>query len=390
MPGQLLEFKPVSTARTMRNRNLELSPESIHQLHGTSTKMDSSDSTYKVEAIATPKTKQAISYDPEFGNAVKDNEFTGLRVPQMTTGQELRAFGNPIMEAVILKECFAFPTPEEPVTETTVEVESFDGVKISVSRFAQQKHRNPLKEGEALRPAIYHVHGGGMVAGSVQIYAPQSRRNAAMWDTQVFAVDYRVAPENAAPGPVEDAFAGLQWLSQNAKSMGIDPARIVIYGDSAGGGIAAGTALLARDRKLEPPLAKQVLIYPMLDDRTRYGANWPIRGLLSWTEADNAIGWASYLGTERAGKEEADVSIHAAPGRATIEDLVGLPKTYIDTGGLDLFCEEDVGYAAKLLRAHVEVELHVYPGVPHGFESSGTPKVVKAAYQNRARAVQTV
>lgn len=353
--------------------------------------MDSTDVKIAAEAETAPKTtKSTIGFDPEYWNAVKDSDFTGIQVPIMKTGQDLRVFSNPLIKATIAKECSPFPAPDEPVTETKVEVESFDGAKISVSRFAQAKHRRPLKEGEALRAAVYHVHGGGMVAGSVEIFAPQFRRNAVTWDVQVFAVEYRLAPENPAPGPVEDALAGLTWLSQKAESMGIDPARIVIYGDSAGGGIAAGTALLARDRKLQPPLAKQVLVYPMLDDRTRYGADWPVRKFLAWTEADNKIGWGSYLGEDKAGREEAEVSIYAAPGRARPDELVGLPRTYVDTAGLDLFCDDDVAFAAKLLAAHVEVELHLYPGVPHGFEGAVTPQVVQAAYENRKRAIQAV
>lgn len=358
--------------------------------------MDATDAKVAAEAPTIPEptaesaSATTIGFDPEYWDAVKDNDFTGMEVPKIETGLDLRAFGNPLMKTAIAKECSTYPQPQEPVTETTVEVESFDGIKISVSRFAQEKHRAPLKEGEPLRAAVYHIHGGGMVAGDVDIFRPQFVRNTDSWDIQTFAVDYRVAPENRAPGPVEDSFAGLKWLSQNAESMGIDPARIIVYGDSAGGGIAAGTVLLARDRKLNPPLAKQVLVYPMLDDRTKYGADWPIRKFLGWTENDNKIGWTSYLGEDKAGKEEAEVSIYDAPGRATAEHLKGLPKTYIDTAGLDLFCEEDMQYAAKLLQAHVEVEFHLYPGVPHGFEGSVTPRVVKAAYQNRARAIKSV
>lgn len=353
--------------------------------------MDSTDVKMVTDAEAAPKTTQStIGFDSEYWNAVKDNGFTGIQIPVMKTAQDFRAFSDPIIKAIIAKECSSFPAPDEPVTETKVEVKSFDGAKISVSRFAQAKHRRPLKEGEAPRAAVYHVHGGGMVAGSVEIFAPQSRRNVAMWDVQVFAVEYRLAPENPAPGPVEDAFAGLRWLSQMAESMGIDPARIVMYGDSAGGGIAAGTALLARDRKLAPAVAKQVLVYPMLDDRRRYGADWPVREFLAWTETDNKMGWEAYLGEDKAGRDEAEVSIYAAPGRARPDELVGLPRTYVDTAGLDLFCDDDVAFAAKLLAAHVEVELHLYPGVPHGFEGAVTPRVVQAAYENRKRAIKGV
>ncbi|PSR78414.1 alpha/beta hydrolase fold-domain-containing protein [Coniella lustricola] len=294
------------------------------------------------------------------------------------------------MKIALEKEAAAYPPPAESVVETVVEVKSFDGATITVSRFSLEQHRVPLAKGQPLRPAVYHVHGGGMITGSVDLWRPLYVRNVAMWDVQVFAVDYRVAPENQAPGPVEDSFAGLKWLSENALSLGVDPARLVIYGDSAGGGIAAGTTILARDRGLEPPLAKQILVYPMIDDRTKYGSDWPVREFLAWTEKDNLIGWTAYLGADRAGREDADVSIYEAPGRATPEDLVGLPRTYIDTAGFDLFRDDNLQYAARLLQAGVEVEFHLYPGVPHGFEKATSASVVKRAMENRRLAIATV
>lgn len=352
--------------------------------------MDSTDITVSPEAKPPQKVATTFAFDPEYWNAVKDNALTGMKVPKMTTAYDLRAFSDPLMKVAIINEVSAYPTPEEPIIETKVEIKTFDGATITVSRFAQGKHSAPLQDGEALRPAVYHIHGGGMVCGSVDIFAPQLRRNVAMWDVQVFAVEYRVAPENPAPGPVEDSLAGLRWLSENAESMGVDPARLVVYGDSAGGGIAAGMVIMAKDRGLNPPVAKQVLVYPMLDDRTRYGPDWPVRDLLTWKEADNVMGWSAYVGADKAGKEEADVSIYAAPGRAKTEDLVGLPRTYIDTGGLDLFRDEDLRYAGKLSEANVDVEFHLYPGVPHGFEGSIKPSVVKRAYENRGRAIRAV
>lgn len=279
--------------------------------------------------------------------------------------------------------------PADPVAETKIDIRTFDGATITLARFAQAHHLHRAT-GAALRPAVYHIHGGGMVAGRVEHFAPTHKQTVASWDVQVFAIDYRLAPESPAPGPVEDAFAGLKWLSENAESLGVDPARIILYGESAGGGIGAGTVLMARDRGLSPPLAKQVLIYPMLDDRTQYGPGWPVRPLLTWSESDNALGWSSYLGADKYGREGADVDVYAAPGRAKVEDLAGLPRTYIDTGGLDLFRDEDLSYAARLLEAGVEVEFHLYPGVPHGFESSVTPSVVGRAIENRKRAVLAV
>lgn len=330
-----------------------------------------------------------IRLDPEYAAAVQALGMSGIEIPVMKTAQDVRAFSNVVIRMALGRE--PDPAPEE-VIETKHEITTFDGSSISVSRFATPEHRSQLKEGEALRPAVLHVFGGGMISCSVEIFTPFFRRNTKRWDVQTFAVDYRVAPENPAPGPVEDVYAALKWLSASAKEFGVDPARLIICGDSAGGGIAAGTALLARDRGLQPPLAKQVLVYPMLDDRTigRYGPDWAVRKFLAWDENNNKIGWSAYLGEDKAGKDSADVSIYAAPGRAKVEDLVGLPRTYIDTPGLDLFCDEDLRYAQALLQAEVEVEFHLYPGLPHGFESSITPGLVAQALDNRTRAIKSV
>lgn len=334
---------------------------------------------------APRRTKITPSYDPEYWEVVKGS--ANVEFSKGTNAQELRDFAHSVMTELYPQEFLKFPAPADPVTETQTDIKTFDGATITLTRFAQSHHRAP---GQPLRPAVYHMHGGGMVAGTVPIWAPLFKRNVASWGVQVFAIDYRLAPESPAPGPVEDSYAGLKWLSENAESLGVDPARIILYGESAGGGIAAGTALLARDRGLSPPVAKQVLVYPMLDDRTKFGPDWPVRPLLAWTEADNEIGWSSYLGADKWGRDDADVSIYAAPGRASEEDLVGLPKTYIDTAGFDLFRDEDLRYAGRLLDAGNEVEFHLYPGVPHGFEGSVTPSVVVRAQENRKRAMLAV
>lgn len=331
-----------------------------------------------------------LSYDPEYLEVLKSSSLAGADPPNLTTVQEMRAFTDSVMAEAIRKVAAAVPLPSDAVTETKFEIQTFDGATITITRFAQQHHHHQHATGAPLRPAVYHIHGGGLIAGRVEHFAPAHKHSVVSWDVQIFAIGYRVAPENPAPGPVEDAFAGLKWLSENGPSLGVDPGRIILYGESAGGGIGAGTALMARDRGLSPPLAKQVLIYPMLDDRTEYGPGWRVRSLLTWTERDNALGWSSYLGADKRGREDADVSVYAVPGRAEVEDLVGLPRTYMDVGSLDLFCGEDLRYATRLLEAGVEVEFHVYPGVPHGFESSIKPSVVGRAMENRKRAVLAV
>ena len=159
---------------------------------------------------------------------------------------------------------------------------------------------------------------------------------------------------------MEDCYEGLRWLFENSESLGVDRNRIGIGGSSAGGGLAAALALLARDRG-EFPIAFQALIYPMLDDRqTTVSSQWrdPV-----WPPASNQFGWSSYLGALSGH----DVPPYAAAARAT--DLQGLPPAFISVGALDVFADEDVDYATRLRHAGVEVELHVYPGAPHGFDS---------------------
>ncbi|KAK2049691.1 Alpha/beta hydrolase fold-3 [Colletotrichum somersetense] len=202
------------------------------------------------------------------------------------------------------------------------------------------------------------------------------------------AVDYRLAPEFPGVVAAEDLFHGLRHLSSHATAWNVDAARIVLMGDSAGGGAAAGAALLARDRGLSPPLRRQVLVYPMLDDRTSLAEGSPMRPLLKWTTNDSLLAWRAVLG-EKAGRPEAEgVPLHAAPGRARVEDLRGLPKTYVDVGSLDLFRDECIGFVGKLTRADVEVELHAWPGLPHGFEGATDIGWVKKAREARNAALR--
>jgi acetyl esterase/lipase len=209
---------------------------------------------------------------------------------------------------------------------------------------------------------VLHVHGGGYVMGSPDMGAPTNAAYAAQIGAVVVSVDYRLAPETPHPGPVEDCYAALAWLHANADELGVDRARIAISGESAGGGLAAALTLLARDRG-KIPVCFQHLIFPMLDDRTTTKADpSPYLGQYVWTPQANVFGWTSLLGHAPGGP---GVSPYAAPARA--EDLAGLPPTYIICGALDLFLEEDMDYAKRLIRAGVPTELHIYPGAPHGF-----------------------
>ena len=222
------------------------------------------------------------------------------------------------------------------------------------------------------RPGILHIHGGGFVLGSADMTGPTDAEYAVQLGAVVVSVDYRLAPETPHPGPVEDCYAGLAWLHAQAAALGVDPGRIVVTGESAGGGFAAALVLLAKHRG-EYAVAFQHLVFPMLDDRTvTQSEPSPYVGQFVWTRESNRFGWTSLLGAPPGG---ADVSPFAAPARAS--DLSGLPPTFIICGALDLFLEEDLDYARRLIRAGVPTELHVYPGAPHGFMFVPTSQVTR-------------
>ena len=230
-----------------------------------------------------------------------------------------------------------------------------DGAELAGTIFSRADHTGT-------GPGIYHVHGGGMVTGHRLLGVQQTLPWIVDHDAVVLTVDYRLAPEHPDPYPVEDSYAGLVWMAEHAADLGVDHDRMIIVGASAGGGIAAGTALLARDRS-GPRLAGQVLICPMIDDRDATASAAQITERTTWTRESNRYGWSSLLG-DRVGTE--DVSIYAAPARAT--DLSGLPPTYIDCGSAEVFRDEDVAYALRLWEAGVDAELHVWAGGFHGFE----------------------
>ena len=211
--------------------------------------------------------------------------------------------------------------------------------------------------------AVYTIHGGGMVfghhLGNLDSYDDWLLDH----DVVLISVDYRLAPEHPDPYPVEDCYAGLLWVAAHVDELGVDPARIVIVGQSAGGGLAAGTALLARDRK-GPELLAQVLVSPMLDDRDDTVSTKQIDGVGVADRQLTRFGWNAYLGARRGTD---DVSGHAAPARAA--DLSGLPRTYIDAGSAEVFRDETVAFASRLWAAGVDAELHVWPGAFHGFTS---------------------
>ena len=226
--------------------------------------------------------------------------------------------------------------------------------------------------GEAPRPAILHLHGGGFLFGDAQTVAPINQDLAAELDCVIVSVDYRLAPETPFPGALEDNYCALRWLHRNAEELGVDPGRIAVMGESAGGGHAATLAIAARDRG-EIPLAFQALVYPMLDDRTGSTARKPPHiGALIWREQHNRFAWSALLGAP-AGSDE--VPAGAVPAR--VADLSGLPPAFIGVGSIDLFVDEDIEYARRLIGAGVAVDLRVVPGAFHGFEGMGDSPIAR-------------
>jgi acetyl esterase/lipase len=213
------------------------------------------------------------------------------------------------------------------------------------------------------KPAVVYIHGGGYVLGSADLNLRNAQDIAQGTDSLVVSVDYKLAPEAVFPAALEQNYAALAWLHQNAGQLGVDAARIAISGDSAGGGHTAALAIAARDRK-EFPIAFQCLIYPMLDDRTGSTHRVPPHiGHFVWTEAANRFGWSSLLGIPAG---SSSVPPGSVPAR--VKDLSGLPPTFIGVGSIDLFFEEDIDYAKRLALSGVRTELFVVPGAYHGFD----------------------
>ena len=251
--------------------------------------------------------------------------------------------------------------PAPPASEVTVEERAVPGPGGSTVRVLVYSPETPTRTG-----ALLWLHAGGMVMGTPDMYEPQSRFLARRAGCVVNAVDYGLAPENPYPAGLEDCYAALRWAHAAADELGIPRGRIAVAGESGGGGLAAGLALLARDRG-ELAVSAQFLEYPMLDDRTGTPAEpdpMPHAGEFVWTRESNRFAWGSVLGDEPGG---ADSPIYASPGRA--EELGGLPPAFIGVGALDLFVGENLRFARGLIRDGVPTELHVYPGALHGFAS---------------------
>jgi acetyl esterase/lipase len=267
----------------------------------------------------------------------------------------LDAFELPAIDAAgvaaMRSASFASPDLSDAVVRTEHQVPGDPPVAVRVHR---------AKEAVGLLPAVVTIHGGGYVIGSYDMDSPLLDRWCPGLGVVGVSVEYRLAPETPYPGPLDDCYAALRWTYDNAAQLGIDNQRIGLYGLSAGGGLAAALALLARDRG-EVPLAFVLLDCPMLDDRQQTPS---IRseGLYVWSGSSNEFGWRSYLGNLYGAKE---VPPYAAAARET--NLAGLPPTCVIVGSIDGFRDEDIGYAQRLNHAGVPCELHVIAGLPHAY-----------------------
>jgi triacylglycerol lipase len=258
----------------------------------------------------------------------------------------------------------------DELADLQLEAADMTGVGIAVERIERTGGppvRLVLYRPESLSgpaPAVLHVHGGGMVIGRPEMRHANLVTMARTLQCVVASVDYRLAPEAPFPAALEDCYAALVWLRDRAADLDVDPARLAVAGESAGGGIAAGLALFARDNN-GPAIVAQMLTYPMLDDRTGWGKDRPFAGEFVWGAAGNRFCWQALLG-EQAGSS--NVPYYAAPARA--QKLEGLPPAFIAVGALDLFLDENLDFAHRLIRAGVSTELHVYPGAFHAFDGA--------------------
>jgi acetyl esterase/lipase len=209
--------------------------------------------------------------------------------------------------------------------------------------------------------AVYDVHGGGFILGAAGGNRARNLQLARELGVVVASVDYRLAPEHPFPAGLEDCYAGLTWLAAHADELGVDPARIAIHGISAGGGLCAALALLARDRG-GPAIAFQYLGVPEVDDRLDTPSMRAFVDTPIWNRPNAVISWDSYLGAGVPGTPA--VSPYAAPARAT--DLTGLPPAYVSVMQFDPLRDEGLAYALALLAAGGTVELHLFPGTFHG------------------------
>jgi acetyl esterase/lipase len=254
-----------------------------------------------------------------------------------------------------------------------------EGVRITAVGRAGRGVRVYVPEQRQIDAALYWIHGGGYLIGRAVQDDRLCAATASELGIVVVSAEYRLAPAHPFPAPLDDCLAAWDWLQANAASLGVDPTRIAIGGQSAGGGLAAALVQRVHDRGGNPAIA-QWLLCPMLDDRTAARRELDAIGHFVWNNRLNALGWRSYLGAEPG---LADAPPYAAPARRT--DLAGLPPAWIGVGEIDLFLPEDRDYAERLRDAGVDVEFLTVPGAPHGFEAWASDSPPAEAFLAKAR-----
>ena len=282
-------------------------------------------------------------YDPELAPLIGN-------LPEVVEWSDIAARRAAMRE---LFESMELPPDPEGITYSDREIPGPAGAPaVSVRVYRPSAPAAP-------RPGVLYIHGGGFCVGSVETEHPGACQAALRADAVVVSVEYRLAPEHAFPAGIEDCYAALVWMAESAAELDLDPARIAVMGTSAGGGLAAGLALLARDRG-GPALRFQVLNIPELDDRLDTPSMRAFEDTPMWNRPNAIWSWRHYLGPAHGG----DVSHYAAPARAV--DLSNLPPAYIATAEYDPLRDEGLIYAMRLLEHGVSVELHQFPGTFHG------------------------
>jgi acetyl esterase/lipase len=312
--------------------------------------------------------------DPELGAAMAAGAaaFADIQPPPRGDYLALRALTDGAMAAAASASVAVSASPDVRMSPYATQR---DGAEIPLRWYTRER--------SLPGSAAVFVHGGGMVCGGVELFDSIIRHYVQLSGVPLLAVDYRLAPENPGTGPAEDVLAALTWLLEQAGELEVDPARVGIIGESAGGGVGAGAAILARDKGIA--VAKQILVCPMLDDRN-LAPDPLLAGLLTWDYDSNFTGWNALLGDQLGGP---DVSPYAAPAR--LFDFAALAPAYIEVGEVDLFRDESISYAQRLLKAGVSCELTVRPGAPHGFEFFNQESSIgRRVFADRARALRSI
>jgi acetyl esterase/lipase len=299
----------------------------------------------------------SLTFDPEIAAALAPMAESGFTPPAVGDIAGRRAMWEPIIGAASAAQ----PIPADVATSEHYATAQ-DGAQIKLRWY--------VKDAATPGPAVLFFHGGGYIFGHIDLFDGPVSRYVSASGVPFLSVEYRRAPEHPFPTPLED--------------LGVDPDRIGLMGDSAGGGIAAALTILARERG-GPKIARQILLMPMLDDRTRT-PDPEIASNVLWSYDDSATAWPALLGEKAGGP---DVPATAAPAR--LKDATGLPPAYIEVGQIDVFRDEDLAYATKLSRAGVPVEFHLHPGAPHEFDSIAfDADVARRAIADRVRVLKSI